>query len=77
MKQTTRVLYYMQSHGSITQQQATADLGITRLAAVIHLLKKDGTEIESEMIPVKNRYNEICHVARYRLAKKGQQELFK
>jgi len=76
MKQTTKVKNYMTNMGSITSLQAIRDLGITRLAAVILLIKKEGVEIDTEMITVKNRDGDNCHVARYSFAKKGQQELF-
>ena len=43
--QKDRVLAYMRHHGSITTTECYDKLGITRLSAAIHLLKKDGFEI--------------------------------
>lgn len=39
-KQYMRVYGYMKAHGSITQNQATADLSCTDLAGAIYKLKK-------------------------------------
>lgn len=39
------VLDYMRRHGSITTKECFDNLGITRLSAAIHLLKKDGFQI--------------------------------
>lgn len=66
-KQTERVLQYMRDFGSITQRDASNDLGVWRLASRISELKKDGYSITSKMEPVKNRYGETCHIKRYSL----------
>ena len=64
-KQALRVLDYMQRFGSITQQDASIDLGVARLASRISELKKEGHSIRKEMIKVKNRFGEEIPVARY------------
>jgi hypothetical protein len=75
--QKVKVLGHMRIYGSITSLEAFRELGITRLAAVIYLLIKDGIEIDKKMIKVKNRYNETCRVASYSIAgTRGQQNLF-
>ena len=66
-KQAFLVLDYMRRFGSITQHDALLDLGVARLASRISELKKDGYNIKSEMITVKNRFGENCYVKRYRL----------
>lgn len=43
--QKDMVLEYMLKHGSITTSECFEQLGITRLSAAIHLLKKDGLKI--------------------------------
>ena len=69
--QRQRVLDYMYDFGSITQHEASLDLGVSRLASRVSELKKMGYPIVSEFVPVKNRYGETCHVKRYRV--EGQQ----
>lgn len=66
--QCQRILDYMIDHGSITQLQAQKKLGVMRLGARIFELRKNGHQISSEMVKVKNRYGEMCRVKRYRLS---------
>ena len=54
--QKQAVISYMKKYGSITTLDAFFDLGITRLAAVIHDLKKDGYPIKSELVTEKTQY---------------------
>ena len=63
--QNQRVLDYMTQFGSITQYQAFSDLAIMRLASRISDLRTQGYDIKKEMITVRNRFEEECHVARY------------
>lgn len=67
MKQTERVLTYMQKHGSITPLQALDDLGIMRLGARIWELKHDGYKIISALENGTNRHGEAVRYARYTL----------
>ena len=67
--QNDRVLDYMEEFGSITQLQAFADLGITRLSARISDRKDRGHIIKSEPIKVRNRFGETSTVSRYSLVK--------
>lgn len=67
MTQKERVLRFWKTRKGITQLQANEYLGVSRLAAVIFDLKKEGYNIESEMIEVENRWGEKCRVARYYL----------
>lgn len=67
VKQTDRVLQYMQDFGSITQLDALRDLGVMRLASRISDLKKMGYPIHSETERVKNRYGEKASIKRYSL----------
>ena len=67
MKAETRVLLYMQEHGSIDQLRANRDLGCSRLAEYIHRLKKAGWPIEDEWQSGENRYGETVRWKVYRL----------
>lgn len=69
MKQTDRIVAYMEEFGSITQLEALQDLGIMRLASRISDLKRQGIPVESRMETVRNRYGEKCSVKRYSLRK--------
>lgn len=61
------VLDYMKQRGSITQRQASADLGIDRLASRINDLRKSGVNIVKEWEYGTNRRGDKCHWARYML----------
>lgn len=65
--QCEKIVEYMKEHGSITQIQAFVDIGCFRLASRISDLKKQGYAIRSEMVKVKNRYDEDVQVAKYSL----------
>lgn len=65
--QAERILDYIEEFGSITQLEALQDLGVMRLASRISDLKKKGIPIKSEVIAVKNRYQEGCYIKRYSL----------
>ncbi len=67
--QAQRVLEYIKTFGSITQLEALRDLGVMRLASRISDLRRMGYAIESEIVAVKNRYGEKCHIKSYRLGK--------
>lgn len=69
MAQKDRVLDYMKEFGSISSLEAFADLGITRLSAVVFDLKKDGHDVETKMEHGKNRFGERTHFARYSMKK--------
>ena len=66
--QAQRVLAYMEQYGSITQYEALRDLGVMRLASRISDLKKLGYPIKSEVVAVKNRFDEDCYIKRCGLA---------
>lgn len=64
--QNQRILEYIEQFGSITQIDALRDIGCMRLASRISDLRSMGYDIVSEIIPVKNRYGETCHIKRYK-----------
>lgn len=65
--QCERILRHLRDYGSITQGEAYAEYGITRLASRINDLKKKGFNITSETVTGKNRYGEDTHFSLYRL----------
>ena len=65
--QAQRILDYMTEFGSITQFEAMRDLGVMRLASRISDLKKIGYPIQSEVVAVRNRYDENCYIKKYSL----------
>ena len=70
MTQCEKILKYMESHKrGITPLQAMERFGCMRLSGRIHDLRSMGYEISSEIVEVKNRYGEKCHVSRYQLVK--------
>lgn len=66
-----RVLDYMQTYGSITSMEAFTELGITRLAAHISILKDRGYKISGSMENLKNRWGDEVRFKRYRLVEDG------
>jgi len=72
MSQKVDILNHMVEHGSITQGEATASYGCTRLAARIDDLKRDGHSIRTEMIDGLNRFGKPVRFARYTLDKEDE-----
>ena len=68
MSQKEMIVDYMREHGSITPLEAQRELGCMRLGARIwDLIHKDGLNIVTESVAVKNRFGKDVTVARYRL----------
>lgn len=65
--QNQRILDYIAEFGSITQFEALKDLGVMRLASRVSDLRRRGYNIVSDTVAVKNRFEETCHVKRYRM----------
>ena len=63
----TRLLDYLKQFKHITSLDAIRDLGNTRLSATIYELRKDGHDIISENLTVKNRWGYNTIIALYRL----------
>jgi len=69
--QNEMVLKYLQTHKTgITQLKALEKLGVLRLSGRIYDLRDQGYNIVTNMIEVKNRYDEISRVAEYRLVER-------
>lgn len=60
-----RVLNHLKVYGSINSLEAITLYGNTRLSATIHLLRKDGYNIESVNTEGKNRYGDTTYFANY------------
>lgn len=73
MTQQEKILRHLKEEGALTAFEAMRDYGIMRLASRISELKMKGHNIKSEIITVKNRFNEDCKVAKYSLEKKLKQ----
>lgn len=69
VSQKKMVLDYIEEFGSITPIDAFRDLGVTRLAAKIFELKKDGHDIEKVIETGKNRLGNRTRYARYSFGK--------
>jgi predicted XRE-type DNA-binding protein len=67
MNQCERVLTELIEKRQLTQFEAIGKLGILRLASRIDELRKEGYDIVTMMIDVKNRFGEKCRVASYSL----------
>lgn len=67
MTQKARVQMWLDSHDSLNPLEAWRELGVYRLAAIIHDLRVEGVPIQTALKPVQNRYGEECKVAFYSL----------
>lgn len=67
MTQKEAIIKYLDDFGSISSMEAFADLGITRLAARISDLKKDGLRFNVSTIKSVSRYGKAVYFARYSL----------
>jgi len=68
MTQNDKILRHLKTHKrGITQLDAIQKYGCLRLSARISELRDMGYVIKSEIVAVKNRDGETCHVSRYTL----------
>lgn len=74
MTQKDMVLDYIDEFGSITPIDAFRDLGITRLAAVVCRLRREGHDIHNEREHALNRYGQTVRYARYSFGKDEKDE---
>lgn len=73
MKQSERIVKYIERYGSITPMEAFADLGITKLATRVSEMRKDGWEFDQELVKTKNRFGENVHYMKYSFPMEGEQ----
>lgn len=75
--QASKVLWYLKTHGSITNMQCHEIFGIRHAPSVIRDIRKKFKEQNSEYEVVNepekgcNRFGEPCHWVRYTLKKKS------
>ena len=72
--QKQMVLDYIHEFGSITPVDAFRDLGITRLAAVVCDLRREGHDIHKEREHALNRYGQNVRYVRYSFGKDEKYE---
>lgn len=65
MNQEQIILKHLERYGSITQYEAFHDLGVTRLSAVIYMLKKRGHKFKTKSEHYRNRYGKQVYTKRY------------
>ena len=66
MTQEARALRYFQTHKKgLTALDFLYKLGIYRASDVVYKLRKEGHDIRTDYVNVKNRYDEVCRVAYY------------
>lgn len=66
--QKERTLEYLRTHKrGLTPLDAWQKLGVYRISAVIHELRKVGHNITTDDAIVKNRFGEECKVALYKI----------
>ena len=70
MTQEYRALKYFQTQKKgLTPFDMWVKLGIYRAADVVYKLRQDGYPIKTDLIHVKNQFDETCRVAYYTLEK--------
>ena len=67
MTQCDKILFHLQTIGSITPFEALDQYGCFRLAARVAELKAEGYPITSEIVSKQNRFGETVRFAKYRL----------
>lgn len=67
MTQDERLLDHLQKFYSIQPLESWTRLGIYRLSACIHRLRRQGHKIRTDIVAVQNQFGEDCHVAKYTL----------
>lgn len=71
MTQAERVIDYIGEFGSISSWEAFRDLGITRLAARIADLERDGVRFSRKREAVTNRYGDKVYYTRYSIGEQN------
>ena len=71
LTQLDRVLRHLNDFGSISQWESITEYGITRLSAIIFILKHEHYPITSEWIHSTNRYGEKSRYKKYYLDNMG------
>ena len=67
MTQVQRIIKHIQVHGSITPMEGY-EMGITRLAARVNDMRRQGIPVVTETVESVNRYGDKVRFARYKIA---------
>lgn len=67
MNQRQMILQYIKDFGSITDYEATVDLGILQFGTRLKELREQGYNFSSEWVKRKNRYGKPVRFKRYKL----------
>lgn len=67
MSQQDRILTYLQDGRVLTRLNSWTELGILEAPARISELRAKGHQIETKMVPVRNRFDEIVKIAHWTL----------
>ena len=67
LTQQEKVIRHLKLHGTLSQNEAMTQYGISRLASRINDLKNAGWPIHKRMLTGQNRYGEKTRYARYAL----------
>jgi hypothetical protein len=65
MTQSNRLLDYLKTNGTINPLESWQQLGIYRLSDTVFRLRKQGYLIRTDLVEIKNQFNEVCRVANY------------
>jgi hypothetical protein len=65
MTQSNRLLDYLKTNGTINPLESWQQLGIYRLSDTVFRLRKQGYLIRTDLVEVKNQFNEVCRIANY------------
>lgn len=65
--QKERIIKYIKDFGSITDYEATTELGILQFGARLKELKEQGYQFKQELQKTKNRYGDTVHFYKYSL----------
>lgn len=69
--QCKRILQYIEEFGSITNRDASFELGILNFGARMSDLRRQGFKFKVTPESGLNRYKDVCHYNRYTLIKEG------
>lgn len=64
---TKAILEYLQTHDYLTSMDAWNMWGVTRLASIIHYLRRAGYDIDTVRVQTTTRFGETTNYARYYL----------
>jgi hypothetical protein len=67
MSQQDRILNYLKDGRTLTRLNSWTELGILEAPARISELRAKGHQIRTEMIPVRNRFDEVVKIAQWTL----------